>query len=370
VSPRSLLATLALLLAWSCSDEDDGAPPPNSNPDAGESSGGASGGSGGTGNGGTNGGEPSGGTSGSSGSGAQGGSAGAGGVGDGGEVSGGSGGTPTGGTGTGGSAGFPACDSDSVDEPPTIAAQCGPEGSWGPAVDLPLMDGAAELVAITPDELSIAWYGNANMDTKFYVADRTSTAVDFGAGTELAYRDYLTLSPDGLRLVALGDSGELVELVRAARDQAFGTPAEGAFATLNADAAANDYTFLGAVVSPSDETLFYLVNDPGTDYPLHVSERTGSGPWPVGNAIEVCELKKENGAVRQPTGVSADGLTLFFNDFVRGVARAAWRTGGTSESADFTWFVDLGVRGHPQPNADCSRLYFHVTGGPAYAEAP
>ncbi|HEX6278255.1 MAG TPA: hypothetical protein VFZ53_34655 [Polyangiaceae bacterium] len=368
MSTRRLLAALALLLAWSCGDEGDDSAPPTSTPDAGESSGGSAGASGSTGTGGANGGEPAGGTSGSSGAGAQGGSAGTGG--EGGELSGGEGGTSTGGTstgGTGGSAGFPTCASDSEsDEPPNITAECDPAGTWGAPVDLPLMDGAAELVAITPDELSIAWYGNANMDTKFYVADRASQAVNFGAGTELAYRDYFTLSPDGLRLVALGDDGMLVELVRTAREQAFGAPSEGSFATLDAAARANGETFLGAVIAPDDATLYYLVNNPDSDYPLHVSRRTGPEPWPVGSAVEICEFKQENGVVRQPTGVSTDGRTLFFNDFVRGVSRAAWRDSATGP---FVWFADLGTRGHPQPNADCSRLYFHVTSGPAYADA-
>jgi hypothetical protein len=366
VSTRRLLAALALALAWSCGDGEDEAPPPTSNPDAGESSGGASGASGNTSSGGTNGGEPAGGSSGSSGSGGQGGTGGA--AGDGGETSGGDGGTATGGTatgGSGGSAGFPTCASDSEDDPPAITAQCDPDTSFGPTVDLPLMDGAAELVAITPDELTIAWYGNANMDTRFYVADRASSATDFGPGSELTYRDYLALSPDGLRLIALGDDGELVELVRAARDQAFPAPVEGAFTALNAAAAADGHHFLGAVIAPDDLTLYYLVSDPASDYPVHVTRRTGSEPWPVGTAIEACELKTENGAVRQPTGVSSDGLTLFYNDFVRGIARAAWR----DSAGSFVRFADLGLRGRPQPNGDCDRLYFHVATGPGYAEA-
>jgi hypothetical protein len=227
------------------------------------------------------------------------------------------------------------------------------------------MDGAAQLVGITPDELTIAWYGYANMDTKAFVADRASVTDGFGMGAELAAGDYVALSPDGLRIVALSSEGLLVELVRTGRDQPFGAPAEGTFATLDADASENELTFSGAVIAPDDRTLYYLVNDGQSDQPLRVSTRADSGPWPVGTPIEACEFQTHGGLQRVPTGVSADGLTLFFDDFVRGVSRAAWRE---TANEPFVWFIDLGTRSHPQPNTACNRLYFAAQSGPAYAE--
>jgi hypothetical protein len=70
--------------------------------------------------------------------------------------------------------------------------------------------------------------------------------------------------------------------------------------------------------------------------------------------------------MRVPTGISADGLTLYYSDFVRNVSRAAWRE---VANGPFVWFTDLGTRGRPQPNQSCSRLYFSAATGPAYAEA-
>jgi hypothetical protein len=204
------------------------------------------------------------------------------------------------------------------------------------------------------------------MDTAFYVADRSSTAASFDPGQTLPASDYLSLSPDGLRLFALSEEGRLLELVRTARGQAFGAAAEGAFATLDADADANDLTFFGAIAAPDDRTLVYLVSDGRSEHLLHVSTRTGTGPWPVGTVIEACELRAHDALYRRPTAISSDGLTLFYDDYVRGIARAAWRE---TTSDPFVWFVDLGTRTRPQPNADCGRLYFTATSGPAYAEA-
>jgi hypothetical protein len=93
------------------------------------------------------------------------------------------------------------------------------------------------------------------------------------------------------------------------------------------------------------------------DYPLRYSERNGDEPWPVGAPLQACELKAHGSLVRNPTGVSADGLSLFFFDPALGQARAAWRPG---DDVAFSWFADLGARNQAQPNAACDRLYHTV----------
>ena len=367
---RRTLIALGFALAWACSDDDDSAPPGVKDPSggtagtsggssgaAGSNSGGSSSGDSGSGAGGE-----AGTPSGEAGMGATGGTSATGGT----NATGGTGGT-SGSAGTGGSAGYPECPSDGeAGGPPTLTSLCDIEASWGTGVDLPLLpDGAAQLLAVTPDELTIAWFGVENMETTFHVAERTATNVSFDPGQTLEPLDYVTLSPDGLRLALIADD-RLQERVRPAKDQPFGMPAPGTFATLNANADQNDLRLLGGVISPDDRTLFYLVTDGTDDQPLRVSTRSGTGNWPVGTPIEACEFQTEAGIYRQPTGVSADGLTLFFVDYVRGQTRAAFRE---SVNAPFAWFVDLGTRDRAQPNADCSRLYFTATSGPSYAEA-
>lgn len=362
MSHRTYLVALALALAWACSEEEE--PPPGVGGPNDSGGGGTSGSAGSAARGGSSGadpggsgGAPDGGVGGTS----QGGMAGA-------DEPGGAGGEATGGTsGSAGSAGFPTCPSDTnPGSPPSNDALCDPAGAWGMTTDLPLMDGASQLVSITPDELTIVWVGIVEMYETFFIADRTATDVNFGAGQPLEFASYLALSPDGLRLVTITGTGEFLELVRPARGEAFATAVEGTFSTLDAHARTNGLTFQGAVISPDDRTLYYLESDGTNDQPLRISTRTGTGPWPVGTTISACEFQTHQGVMRVPTGVSADGLTLYFLDFQRGIARAAWRevAGGP-----FVWFTDLGTRGRPQPNATCSRLYFTATTGPAYAEA-
>lgn len=354
-------AALALSLAWACSEEEK--PPPGvGNPNGGSPSSGGSGARGGTGGSsgtddGGGGGAPEGGVGGA----AQGGASGTGGPGGaGGEDEGGS-------SGSSGSAGYPTCPSDTdPGDPPDNGALCAPGNGWSAVTDLPLMDGASQLVSITPDELTIVWVGIFDMVEHFYLADRANTGVSFDSGQELAFDNYVALSPDGLRLVTLTEAGEFMELVRSARGEMFAAPAEGTFSTLDANARTNGLVFLGAAISPDDLTLYYLESDGQDDQPLRISKRTGTGPWPVGTAISACEFQSYGGALRQPTGVSADGLTLYFNDFVRSMSRAAWRE---VPDGPFVWFENLGTRGRPQPNQDCSRLYFTATTGPSFADA-
>jgi hypothetical protein len=118
------------------------------------------------------------------------------------------------------------------------------------------------------------------------------------------------------------------------------------------------------VISPDDRTLFYLASDGQGDQPLRVSSRTGTGSWPVGSPISGCEFQSHGDLVSQPTGVSADGLTLFFFDWARGQARAAWRS---TADGTFEWFTDLGARENAQPNAACDRLYYTSPSGPAFS---
>ena len=251
------------------------------------------------------------------------------------------------------------CPSDTAPGTPPEATACDPTGEWGEGEVIDVdQDGSERLVAVTPDELTITWVRANRSEPEFRVADRATSDEEFGDAEVVVAANVLALSPDGLRLVVLsGDKGSLGELSRASRDGVFGEQEDGAFSVLNEDAADNALIFGTAVIAPDDRGLYYTVFGADDDYPLHYSERSGAEPWPVGEPIESCELKAQGSLVRQPTGVSADGLTLFFFDGVRGEARAAWRA---TPDAAFSWFVDLGARSRAQPNAACDQLYYTV----------
>ena len=162
---------------------------------------------------------------------------------------------------------------------------------------------------------------------------------------------------NGLRLIALSDlRNGFVELARPARGDTFGVPTEGTVSLINAAVEANSDLLGGGVISPDDRTFFYtLLADGGVEYPLFVSTRSDSGAWPVGEPIEACEFRAQGALTRLPTGVSSDGLTLFYYDSARGTSRAAVRL---DETIPFGWCRSLGEIARAQPNTACDRLYY------------
>jgi hypothetical protein len=220
------------------------------------------------------------------------------------------------------------------------------------------------LIAVTPDELTIVWFSSSSVLVPYY-ADRASADDDFGDPVAAGVDGVVAVSPDGLRLIVRTGDSTLEEATRAARGDAFGEPTVGDFAALNAALEDEALSYVGVAVSPDDRTLYYSVmSREGTDYPLHVSVRTGTGAWPVGEVIDACEFEAINGFGVRPSAVSSDGLTLFYWDSLRVQARAAFRE---TVNGPFVWFEDLGQRVAPQPNTACDRLYYS-TDGPVYAE--
>jgi hypothetical protein len=249
---------------------------------------------------------------------------------------------------------FP-CASDTATAP-SFQAVCKPDVEWAPGAAADVTVGPnASLLGITPDELTMVWLEPESSQVVYLVADRSSPDSAFGEPQRLPGESVLAVSPDGLRLVVLSDDqGALLERARADRGQAFGARSEGEFASLNADALAQGYGFSSCALSPDGLELFYTVSGIDEPNPLRESRRSQPGPWPVGTALETCELEAHSGVGRYPTGVSADGKTLFFYDAWRNVARAAWRE---TNQGPFTWFRDLGDWRQVQANLACDLYY-------------
>jgi hypothetical protein len=355
-------AGLALVAVVACGTSSEG-PPPGVTPSGGKS-GAGSGGAAGRGSGGaagSHGGEATGGTGDMAGaSGAEDGGAPTAGSGQGG-VSG------EGGASTGGSAGIAIAGRGEEPEPcmeaqeePPASGVCEPGANWGAGEPVAVMADAGDpFVAVTPDERTLLFLHVTSVGEAM-IADRADASDDFGTPVPVGIDGVVGMSPDGLRVIVRAFDGTLEEATRSAPGEEFGTPAEGAFTLVNAAAAADGASITAPVIAPDDRTLYYLAVPPsGTEYPLHVSTRAGAGAWPVGTAVEACELRAFQGFNPTPTGVSSDGLTLFFWDSFYGVARAAFR-----EDADgpFVWFEELGPIVAAQVNTGCNRLYYSDDG--------
>ncbi len=302
------------------------------------------------------------------------------GAGEGGESSGGANGSSGGAAGaegeTGGTAGAdpgieidPCPSEDTGGTPPDSSAICSLSAGWSEGAAFSAGDeGNSQLLGITPDELTVLWFSATGSTGSTLFADRVNTNVDFDEPQTIDARNVSALSPDGLRVVTIADELDaFFELTRAARGEPFGSPAEGAFSAINADAAEHGFLLGNVVLSPDDRTLYYTVSAfPAEEYPVRVSTRSDDGPWPVGEPLEACELKGYGAVERQPTAISADGLTLFYYDSISGAPRAAWR-----ESADgaFVWSVALDERFGARPNQACDRLYYSGASGLLVADA-
>lgn len=250
------------------------------------------------------------------------------------------------------------CPSDTPGPTPSLGSVCDEASAWGTPTALILPgSGAENLLAITPDELTLVWSAAIGPTLSVFVADRATRDAAFTTASQIYDSIVLGLAPDGLSLVVASDSSNsLYERRRANRTADFDELVEGPFELLNDRAEKQLGSFGNATFSPDGLTLYYTFFSPGDQYPVHVSTRVStSATWPVGTTLQTCELRAYGSRAQTPSGVSADGLTLFYDDDARGRARAAYRA--TTSSA-FSHFVDLGAWRSPQPNLGCDRVYF------------
>jgi hypothetical protein len=247
------------------------------------------------------------------------------------------------------------------------AIVCRPDATWSSPVPVVFSDGADALATVSADERTVAWFHVGGPSPVLLVADRPDVASPFGASRAVSpdggmFGTRAALSPDGLQLVVVGpDRRHLVALTRTALGEPFAAAEEGsadgvAFAQLNADLA--DLPDDDGVDDPvwsrdGVELLFSVASLDGTT--IHAAKRQGSAAFSVPTALADCELASRGvGRSRRPTGMSADGLTLFYFDEARKLARAAFRA---TRTAPFSVFVDLGERAGAQPNATCDALW-------------
>lgn len=222
------------------------------------------------------------------------------------------------------------------------------------------------LAAVTPDELTIAWFSGAGSTGALHYADRAAVGdpfVETGTIADVPV-DRVALSPDGLRIATVGaDRRSVGERTRAARGSAFGASSEGPFDVLDGWLATQDSALLlgDLVLAANDTALFFSTYGTTETTTVRYSLRIFSNEsWSAPGSASVPELAATALGRKRPTGIAADARTLFWLDTESSTEKLASRDGPI---APFAEFGDLGGRLYAQPNAACTRLYHSETRG-------
>jgi hypothetical protein len=269
-----------------------------------------------------------------------------------------------GGEGGVGNAGAPPIIYEMGGVPQNMPGICDPSMKLGAAEPQTLGFPGATLLAMTPDELSVAvTTGNAD-SLLLYVADRASLQDDFvelqvSIPEGYSAKSGVSLSKNGQSLILTrADGSGFAELTRAERGTAFGVDAsEARFTKINALKPMSGHSVGWPVLSSDGKTL-YFVSYFGNSW-VKQSELGADEIFAIGTEIDEFTLGGETGEYKLITGLATDQRAIFFVDEATKHALALFRS---RPGAPFYDPLDLGERQGVAPNEDCTRVYSTVDG--------
>lgn len=241
---------------------------------------------------------------------------------------------------------------------------CKGVADWGSNVSESLStDGDDWLGAITPDERTIVYFVEKGGTKTLRVADRASANDPWGAPVEITggpfARDRVALESTGLVLgVLAADRRSFVELRRASRSVPFAPSNLATFHNLEVDLP-EGATLADPVIGEGDRALFLSVIAAGTTSSVQYALRFDvTAIWSTRTPTTEPELAANGDKRRHPTGLSADGRTLFFWDDGLGKLRRGVRAVGPI--AKFDAFTDVGFQQAAAPVTSCKRIYYSL----------
>jgi len=242
---------------------------------------------------------------------------------------------------------------------------CAPSLKLGPAQSQELDAADLTLLAMTADELSVAFTTGSGAALTLHVADRGSSQAAFEEVSVTMPDGFeagsgVSLSNDGLELIlVMSDHAGFGELTRSARGEAFlGAADSTAFAKINAQKPMSGHS-VGWPVLSSDGADLYFVSYFGGAL-VNQSRRDASGVFDIGTEIDEFTLGGPEGQYKLLSGLSSDQRAIFFFDEASQHAMALFRS---RDGAPFYDPLDLGARRGATPNLDCSRIYSSVVSG-------
>jgi hypothetical protein len=219
------------------------------------------------------------------------------------------------------------------------------------------------LLAMTPDELSVAVTAPGPSGPRLWVADRDEPDEPFqplevalADGFSAAYGASLT--SDGLGLIVVrADQDGLGEMTRSERGQPFEGQADQArFAAINDQKLTTGRT-VGFPVVSADQRSLYFVRAFGPA--VVVQSSLGKHGFDQGVEIDEFTLGGDEGDHKLICGLASDQRAIFFVEQASGHSMALFRS---RDDAPFYDALDLGERQGAVPNRDCSRVYSSVGG--------
>lgn len=249
--------------------------------------------------------------------------------------------------------------------PVEIPGVCAPSMSLGSAVAQDVGVADITLLAMTGDELSVAFTTGTGAGLTLHVADRDSNKAAFEEAPVTLPDDFdaasgVSLSSDGRKLVlVMTDHSGFGELARAARGDAFlGDPDVSAFAKINALKPMSGRSVGWPVLSQDGQDLYFVSYFGGAL--VNQSKRAQSGVFDIGTEIDEFTLGGKEGEYKLLSGLSSDQRAIFFFDEASQHAMALFRS---RDGAPFYDPLDLGARRGATPSQDCSRIYSSIASG-------
>jgi hypothetical protein len=288
---------------------------------------------------------------------------------------------------------------------------CSPSVHWSTGTRLGF-SASARLLAITPDEKTVVWSQTTGTTAVYYVADRASPSAAFDAPVAIAPfanldpSQGLAIASDGLTIVGVRathtgfsqitrssaqdpfhgsgriplpppvvpvvDAGPPPALDGSVSDAAVrdaAPPDAGRIAESDATIEVADETPLASlnlfaeqfgehdrapVLSFDGASLYYNGDEVGAGT-VKVAHLDASSRWGNAEVLSGDLLSSTGPAWKLPTGISTDGLTLFYFDLSNATESVAFRT---VTGVPFDTVVALGAYPDAKPTAACSALYF------------
>jgi hypothetical protein len=261
---------------------------------------------------------------------------------------------------------------DTAPDGATLVAQlCSTGAAWvTSAAPVQGVPAGARWVTVSGDELTVAWVVVSNGSASAFVADRAAPSVAFGPASDVTALignladDRVALSGNGTILVAVvAGRRAIVPLQRADRSSAFSKNAALA-AGVNAIDTNGDRDpggdppreFFAPVLSSGRDILFFGgIADTNVGYGIWSAPLDGAFGYHIEGMLQSPTLRSAGNNRVRPTGIAADGRTLFyFNE-------ATGRTGAMSRDDKYGQFQNEVLlpagRAQVSPNADCKKVY-------------